>query len=65
MLHERMPVILRPEAYETWLDPRNEDVGLLKNLLLPYASEEMIAYLVSPLINKPANNNEECIRAVP
>src|SRR5687768_6935643 len=35
-IHDRMPVIIPPEAYERWLDPKERDAGELKDLLKPY-----------------------------
>jgi putative SOS response-associated peptidase YedK len=34
-IHNRMPVSLKPENYDQWLDPKNEDVEGLAKLLLP------------------------------
>ena len=60
-VHERMPVVLHPESYDEWLadDPRGVEV--LKELLCPYPSSEMIAYPVSPKVNSPQNQGEELI----
>ena len=40
-LDDRMPVILSPSDYDTWLDPENEDVPILKALLKPYSADTM------------------------
>ncbi|MFC1835864.1 SOS response-associated peptidase [Thermodesulfobacteriota bacterium] len=63
-LHDRMPVILPPEAYETWLDPSMQTADRLKPLLRPYASDEMEAYEVSTRVNRPANDDPECVEAM-
>lgn len=42
-IHDRMPVILHPKDYDLWLDPEVKDPALLKPLLRPYPSEEMVA----------------------
>ena len=34
-LHDRMPVILPPSAWDAWLDPANHDVEALGRLLVP------------------------------
>ncbi len=60
-IHDRMPVILPPDAYEQWLDPQERADGGLRNLLKPYPSDEMEAYPVSTLVNSPANDTPECI----
>jgi hypothetical protein len=51
-IHDRMPVILHPRDYELWLDPEVNDTELLKPLLRPYRSEEMMVQPVNPKVNK-------------
>jgi putative SOS response-associated peptidase YedK len=63
-IHDRMPVILRPEDEEIWLDREKQDVELLQSLLVPYPAEEMRAYMVSPLVGNVKNDSVECIREV-
>ena len=63
-IHDRMPVILPREAEEAWMDPEDEDVGALSELLLPYPSDQMRAYEVSTLVNSPRNNSPECIAPI-
>jgi putative SOS response-associated peptidase YedK len=59
-IHNRMPVILEPPDYDTWLHPGdNPNVAL--HLLRPYASEKMAAYPVSTLVNNPRNDSPDCI----
>ena len=60
-IHERMPVILPPEQYGLWLDPRCGETEKLAMLLRPYPSEEMIAFKVSTLVNNPRNDVAKCI----
>jgi putative SOS response-associated peptidase YedK len=63
-IHDRMPVMLAPEAVEVWLDRSIEDdsdVGRLLSLLAPFPSAEMEAYQVSTLVNSAANDVPECI----
>jgi putative SOS response-associated peptidase YedK len=55
-IHHRMPVILRPENYEVWLDPNFDKKEPLTSLLKPYPSDKMEAYPVSRRVNKPSNN---------
>lgn len=63
-IHNRMPVILNPEDYDTWLDPDNQDTAELQSLLLPFPSEAIEAYPISTHVNKPANDSPECIAPV-
>jgi putative SOS response-associated peptidase YedK len=60
-LHNRMPVILEPEDYDLWLDPRVQNAEVLKPLLGAYPSEEMTAYPVSRWVNKPQHDGPACI----
>lgn len=59
--HNRMPAILAPDAYKTWLLPEEGDLKKLKHLLMPYNSGEMMAYPVSRVVNNPINESPECI----
>ena len=60
-LHERMPVVLAPEDHEAWLDPKNQDVRGLAELLKPYPADEMTAYAVSTKVNDVKNDGPELI----
>ncbi len=64
-IHNRMPVILPREAETFWLDPDNDDVPALIDLLKPYPAEEMEAYRVSSLVNSPRNDTVECLVPLP
>ncbi len=58
-IHDRMPVILKQEDYDRWINPENSDIKSLKQLLVPYSAEAMAKYEVSPLVNSPKNEGEE------
>ena len=60
-IHDRMPVILRRELEEFWLDSSIDDPGALANVLAPCADEAMEAYEVSTLVNSAANDGPEVI----
>ena len=60
-IHHRMPVILPPENYEVWLDPDFDEKEALKDLLKPFPSDEMEAYMVSRRVNKPSNNEPSVV----
>jgi len=64
-IHDRMPVILPPSAYRTWLDRGCSDVALLKPLLRPYPAEEMLVYPVSRHVNRVANDDAACMERLP
>ena len=63
-IHNRMPVILKPDAYEQWLDVTEQRPDRLGGLLKPYPASEMVAYPVSRLVNNPENDVPECIHPV-
>ena len=63
-IHDRMPVILRRDAEDVWLDPKMIDVALLRGMLVPYPTAEMEARQVSTLVNSPQNDSPECIEPV-
>ncbi|OQP17535.1 MULTISPECIES: SOS response-associated peptidase [Geobacillus] len=63
-IHDRMPVILPPERHDDWLDASFDDSEYLKSLLLPYPSELMRMYEVSPLVNSPKHDVSACIEPV-
>jgi putative SOS response-associated peptidase YedK len=59
--HDRMPVILRPEDYDLWLDADVRCSDLLSPLLRPYTHGEMSAYAVSLLVNSPSHDDPRCV----
>jgi putative SOS response-associated peptidase YedK len=63
-VHDRMPVILRPDDYDLWLDPGMQNVSGIAELLKPYDASEMRCYPVSARINHVANDDKECSRPV-
>ncbi len=60
-IHDRMPVIVPPEHWDTWLDPEIDDPEALEELLLPYPAEKMRAHPVSTRVNKPGNDDSTCV----
>ncbi len=63
-IHGRMPVLIPPEQYGRWLDPRCEDTNRLGRLLRPFPSEGMLAYRVNALVNNPKNDTPLCVKAM-
>jgi len=61
-VHDRMPVILHPEDYPTWLDPREGTREDFQHLLVPFPDELLQAYPVSTYVNSPKNNSPLCIQ---
>jgi putative SOS response-associated peptidase YedK len=60
-IHDRMPVILLPADYETWLHDSTPEQRL-QQLLTPYPAEVMEMYRVSSEVNSPKNDTPACIR---
>ena len=56
-VHDRMPVILPPEAFAPWLG--GETVALD-----PSPSETMVVHPVSTLVNTPSNDDPRCVEPV-
>jgi len=56
-IHNRMPVILKPENEKIWLSHINQEQIL--SLLKPYDSNEMDCYAVSKLVNSSRNESKE------
>jgi putative SOS response-associated peptidase YedK len=63
-IHDRMPVILRPEDERTWLDPSINDTRILEPLMAPLDEKWMEVYEVSSLVNSPKNNSIELIQRI-
>jgi putative SOS response-associated peptidase YedK len=61
-VHERMPVILKAEHYDRWLDKNEKDTEKLQEFLAPYPAEEMTSYPVSRSVNIPDVDSEELIK---
>jgi putative SOS response-associated peptidase YedK len=60
-VHDRMPVVLPPAAWDAWLDPENEDLDALRALLVTYPAKAMAMHPVSTLVNKVQNNVPELV----
>jgi len=60
-IHNRMPVILRPEDEALWLDRTVQDTEALEKLLVPYPAEEMDAYEVDKRVGNPAFDDPACL----
>jgi putative SOS response-associated peptidase YedK len=61
-IHDRMPVILPPEAYAQWLAQDDQAPDRLSKLLKPYPASAMTAYPVATLVNRPGVDSPELIQ---
>ena len=59
-LHNRMPIVIPPAAYDRWLDP-SERAPI--DLLVPTAAD-LVAHPVSELVNSPKNDDPKLIEPV-
>ena len=59
-IHDRMPVILAQENFESWLDPGARSTDL-HPLLTPFPAHLMKTFQVSRLVNSPRNDDARCI----
>jgi len=59
-----MPVILKPPAYEFWLDPGNQDVVKLGKMLKNEIVTELVSYPVSKQVNSTRNNDSSWIEPI-
>lgn len=60
-IHDRMPVIIRPDDYHLWLDRNTVDPAIVKPLCIACPAELLEMYPVSALVNNPRNNSPACI----
>ena len=52
-IHDRMPVILSPSDYNTWLREEEDPSDLLR----PFPSDDMRVWPISTRVNKPENDH--------
>ncbi len=60
-IHDRMPVILSPDAYSIWLDPGEQSPQKLLELLVPAPDDTLRAVPVSTRVNSPGNDDPACV----
>jgi putative SOS response-associated peptidase YedK len=62
-IHTRMPVILREQDEENWLNP-SLALDAVQALLKPLPAELLMAYEVSPKVNSPVYNTPDVLEPV-
>jgi len=60
-VHDRMPVILDADDFAAWLDSA-ATVQELKELLRPYAGDDLQAVAVSPWVNNARHEGARCLK---
>src|SRR5882672_1731238 len=63
-LHNRMPVVLKPQAWPLWLGEQPAEVPQLKALLASYPPEDMICWPVSARVGNVKNNDPSLIEPI-
>jgi putative SOS response-associated peptidase YedK len=63
-IHDRMPVILPPDAYAAWLDPGITDPERLQLWLRPYPAAMMARHPVSTFVNSPRHEGPDLLQPV-
>ncbi|WP_417434022.1 SOS response-associated peptidase [Hoeflea sp.] len=58
-VHDRMPVVIRPEDFSHWLDCLNQEPRHVADLMAPAPEDYFEAIRVSDLVNKVANSGPE------
>src|SRR5688572_16707990 len=59
--HDRMPVMLPPDAWEAWLDVEQHDLEVVQGLLVPEAPKQLEVYPVSTDVNNVRNDGEHLV----
>jgi len=62
-IHDRMPVILPRSAWAAWLDPANQDIESLADLLQPAPDDLLATRAVSTEVNNVRNNGAHLLDA--
>ena len=62
-IHDRMPMILKPDDYDRWLEAGSSAEAIL-GMLQPYDEADMKAYEVSRAVNSVKNDTEACIQPI-
>lgn len=63
-LHDRMPVILSENEYDTWLDTDEDDLETLEQLLDPSDNDAIDFHQVSKVVNNPSYDEEKCVEPI-
>jgi putative SOS response-associated peptidase YedK len=64
-IHDRMPVVVAPDAFNLWLDCANVDDTTAAALMTPAADALLECYEVSNAVNRAANDSAELIAPAP
>lgn len=60
-IHDRMPMVIKQEAYQSWLDPKLNDADAALELLAVTDADALEAYAVSTQVNSVRNDGPELL----
>lgn len=60
-IHQRMPVIVDPQAYAPWLETEGGDLQAMRALLAPCPETWLSAWTVGIMVNDVRNDGPECV----
>jgi putative SOS response-associated peptidase YedK len=60
-LHDRMPVVIAPQAFDLWLDCARVDATTAAALLVPAPEDTFAAHEISTAVNRTANDSPTLI----
>jgi putative SOS response-associated peptidase YedK len=63
-IHDRMPVMLEPDAFDSWLDCKTVDAEMAAAMIAPARDERLAVHQVSPAVNRVANDDASLIAPV-
>ena len=61
-IHDRMPMVIKPEHWADWLDPANTEPGQIHAAMLPAMAGGLTSHPVSMAVNTVRNNGPELIK---
>jgi putative SOS response-associated peptidase YedK len=64
-IHPRMPLMLPPDRWDAWLDPRRTEPEEIRPLLAPPPPGLVRAYPVATEVSNVRNNGPELVRELP
>ena len=63
-IHDRMPVVIAPEAFDLWLDSARVNAATAAALIMPAPDNLFEAYEISTAVNRTANDSAALIEPV-
>jgi putative SOS response-associated peptidase YedK len=63
-IHDRMPVIVPPEAFDLWLNCNDVDAKTAEAMIAPAPGDVLEAYEISTAVNRTANDSPKLLEPV-